>query len=92
MSSPPALDAQLSPIRVIRIPVTLKGLNQKIKRTLFSCEIMCSILGYLGEMIIAIYRLKVPVAGVAFHVRCYVGRCRAKGKKIDMGAEKRAEN
>lgn len=42
--NPQALDAQLSTVPVIRILMTLKGRNQKIKRTLFSCEIICSIL------------------------------------------------
>jgi len=42
--SPQALDVQLSTVPIIRILMTLKGLNQEIKRTLLSCEIVCSIL------------------------------------------------
>lgn len=90
--NPQALDAQLSTVPVIRILMTLKGLNQKIKRTLFSCEIICSMLEWLGEMIIAIYRLKVFIAGFAFLVQCYVGHCQSQGKKIDMRLKKRTEN
>lgn len=67
--NPQALDAQISTVLVIRILMILKGQNQKIKRTVFSCEIICSILGSLGQMIIAIHRLKVFIAGFAFLVQ-----------------------
>lgn len=43
-------------------------------------------------MIIAIYRLKVFIAGFAFLVQWYVGHCQTKGKKTDMRLKKKTEN
>lgn len=43
-------------------------------------------------MIIAIHRLKVFLAGLAFLVQCYVGHCQTSGKKIDMTLKKKIEN